>query len=366
MEGWRSCVIMDLLGACWMIRSLEQPIASISFDSDDNLVAGGWDGQIRKWNLDGDLLWTQVLPDRICDIVFCNDQIIVTSGLHIVNLDSITGEINWQKPLEGSADSLIVENDQIFVTSSVYDIEHNDFLESAIWNFSRSGTQNWVTRIDERPWVLLAHEEKIVAGLGRPISGWAEVLVDGEIVNHQLDTDSPVMCGTLSHDGVIFGHADGTVSSEKGVKNKFAESVENLDSKDGLYVASLEGGGLVAIGESGVQVWDQPGEPISAQSIGFTLSKIKTHWTTRWDEFSGLLEVRDANTGELIAQATAPQSSIISANESRVAVGDVNGKIHVWEKEMFDRRLTSKGAEESKSSQQRSALKDKLRALRNR
>ena len=118
---------MDLLSACWMIRSLDQAVSSISLDSDNNLIAGGWDGQIKKWDSDGDLQWVQNLPDRISEIVFHNKKIIVASGLHIVCLNSDSGAVEWQKPLEGSADSLLVKNEQIYATSSVYDIEHNDY-----------------------------------------------------------------------------------------------------------------------------------------------------------------------------------------------------------------------------------------------
>ena len=366
MEGCPSWVIMDLLGACWMIRSLEQSIASVALDKDNNLIAGGWDGQIRKWNIEGDLIWTQLLPDRISEIVFFKDRIIVTSGLHIVNLESKSGEVKWQKPLEGSADSLVVVNDQIYATSSVYDIEHNDFLESAIWNFSASGNQEWVIKIDERPWSLLVHNGKIMAGLGRPKSGWAEILPKGKIVNHSLDTKSPIMCGVISNKGALFGHADGSISTKDEISNKFSQSVESLDSKVGINIASLEGGTLVRLGDSRDEKWSEYGDAISNQVIGFKISKINTHWATRWSGTSGCIEVRNTESGELIADASVPQSRAIFANNTRVVVGSEDGKIHVWEQEMFERRLKSNFSDNSDESTQKSILKDKLRALRNR
>ena len=229
-----------------MIRSLEQSVASVSFDEQNNLVAGGWDGQIRKWNSDGDLLWSENLPDRITEIIFHNDQIILTSGLHIVNLNGETGQINWQHPLEGSADSAIVEGDEIYVTSSVYDIEHNDFLESAIWKYTLEGEQKWVTKMNERPWFIMSHHSKVLVGLGRPMSGWGEVLSEGEIINHQLETSSPIMCGTMTSGEVLLGHADGTVSNLKSGENKFEQSIESLQATNKIRIASLEGGELVA------------------------------------------------------------------------------------------------------------------------
>ena len=357
---------MDLLGACWMIRSLEQSVASVSFDQHNNLIAGGWDGQIRKWNSDGDLLWSEDLPDRISEIVFHDDQIIITSGLHIVNLNADTGEINWQHPLEGSADSVVVENDEIYVTSSVYDIEHNDFLESAIWKFSVKGEQKWVLRMDERPWFILSHEAKVIVGLGRPISGWGEIQPEGEIINHQLETSSPIMCGTKSPEGVIFGHADGTISNSKTTQNKFTESIETLTTFENICIASLEGGNLVATDKLNQDIWGFKGDSISVQAIGFQSSEVRTHWSVRWSGIKGVLEVRNITDGDLVAEAEISQTRTISSNDSRVVIGSDDGKIHVWEKDMFNRRIQSKSEKGSESSSQRDVLKEKLRALRNR
>ena len=366
MTGSQTWPNMDLLGACWMIRSLEQPVASVSFDEQNNLVAGGWDGQIRKWNSDGDLLWSENLPDRITEIIFHKDQIILTSGLHIVNLNAETGQINWQHPLEGSADSAIVEGDEIYVTSSVYDIEHNDFLESAIWKYSLEGEQKWVTKINERPWFIMSHQSKVLVGLGRPMSGWGEILSDGEIINHQLETSSPIMCGTMTSGEVLLGHADGTVSNLKSGENKFEQSIESLQATNKIRIASLEGGELVATDKANKTLWTETGSPISTQVIGFKSSKTTTHWSTRWSGIEGNLEVRDLANGNLIANSPMPQTRTIFSNDSRVVIGSEDGKIHVWEKEMFSRRTQSSSSKQSESSSQRDALKEKLRSLRNR
>ena len=365
MTGSQTWPNMDLLGACWMIRSLEQPVASVSFDEQNNLVAGGWDGQIRKWNSDGDLLWSENLPDRITEIIFHQDQIILTSGLHIVNLNAETGQINWQHPLEGSADSAIVEGDEIYVTSSVYDIEHNDFLESAIWKYSLEGEQKWVTKINERPWVIMSYQSKVLVGLGRPMSGWGEVLSDGEIINHQLETSSPIMCGTMTSGEVLLGHADGTVSNLKSSENKFEQSIESLQATNKIRIVSLEGGELVATDKENKTLWTETGSPISTQVIGFKSSKKTTHWSTRWSGIEGNLEVRDLANGNLIANSPMPQTRTTFSNDSRVVIGSEDGKIHVWEKEMFSRRTQSSSSKQSESSSQRDALKEKLRSLRN-
>lgn len=356
---------MDLLGACWMVRSLEQPVSSVSFDEFNNLVAGGWDGQIRKWNSDGDLLWSENLPDRISEIIFHDNQIIVTAGLHVIAIDTENGRVNWQHPLEGSADSAIVENEEIYVTSSVYDIEHNDFLESAIWKYSLEGEQMWVIRMDERPWFILSHNSDVIVGLGRPMSGWGEVLPKGELINHQLETTSPIMCGAKSSKEVLFGHADGTISSTTVTKNKFVESVEILLATENFITASLEGGKLISTNKSNQEIWRASGTPISSQAIGFMLGENRTHWTTRWSGTQGSLEVRNLDDGNLIAQSEISQTRSIFTNDSRVVIGSEDGKIHVWEKEMFDRRIQSTDEEITESTSKRDALKERLRALRN-
>ena len=355
---------MDLLSACWMIRSLDQAVSTISFDPDENLIAGGWDGQIKKWNPEGDTIWVQDLPDRISEIVFYQGKIIVASGLHIACLDSDSGDVLWQKPLEGSADSLLVKNKQIYATSSVYDIEHNDFLESAIWSFDLSGKQDWVTKINERPWFILSDDNDVIVGLGRPKSGWAQILSDGKIVNHQLYTDSPVMCGVKTPTGILFGHSDGTITSKKDTHNKFSNSIESISALEDTVVACLEDGQLIAYDSKTGQKWLERGFPISCQTVGFTISNFCTHWTTRWSGIEGTLQVRNLSDGAIIAQSPIDQTRCMKSNGSRVALGLEIGKIYVWQNEMFERRLNANGEDDSQESSERNALKERLRALR--
>ena len=365
MTNNHSCYNMDLLSACWMVRSLDQAVSAISFDLDSNLVAGGWDGQIKKWDCEGDVIWTQNLPDRISEIIFYQDKVIVASGLHIVCLDSNSGEVEWQNPLEGSADSLLVKSEQIYATSSVYDIEHNDFLESAIWAFDLLGEQNWVTKMNERPWFILSYDEEVIVGLGRPISGWAQISSDGKITNHSLKTDSPVMCGVKASNGILFGHADGTITSLQEIHNKFSNSVESISATDEIVVACLEGGDLVAYKDQNNQIWAEQGSPISCQSIGFSIPNSVTHWSTRWSGVEGSLQVRNLSDGTIIAQSQISQTRCMASNESRVAIGAEDGNIHVWQNEMFARRLDSGEDKEGQQSSEKKALKDRLRALRN-
>ena len=104
-----------------MIRDLGQPVSALDLE-EDSVIAGGWDGALRKWNGDGDLIWKAQCSDRIESILRIEDLVVVTSGLHISCVKS--GEIIWSEALEGSADLLAFYDGEIIATSSVYDIEH--------------------------------------------------------------------------------------------------------------------------------------------------------------------------------------------------------------------------------------------------
>ena len=65
-----------------MIRDLGQPVSAIDVE-EESIIAGGWDGSLKKWNGDGDLLWAAQCDDRIEAILRIDDYVIVTSGLHI-------------------------------------------------------------------------------------------------------------------------------------------------------------------------------------------------------------------------------------------------------------------------------------------
>ena len=96
---------MDLVQAAWMIRDLGQPVSAIDIE-DNSVIAGGWDGLLKEWNGDGDLIWSAQCQDRIEAILRVDDKVIVTSGLHISCI--IHGEIIWSNALEGSADMSII------------------------------------------------------------------------------------------------------------------------------------------------------------------------------------------------------------------------------------------------------------------
>ena len=117
-----------------MIRDLGQPVSALDLQ-EDSVIAGGWNGALRKWNGDGDLIWKAQCSDRIESILRIEDLVVVTSGLHISCVKS--GEIIWSEALEGSADLL-----------AFYDGEIVPHLASMISNMAilwkvRSGNFLW-------------------------------------------------------------------------------------------------------------------------------------------------------------------------------------------------------------------------------
>ena len=339
---------MDLIQAAWMIRDLGQPVSSLDIE-EDSIIAGGWNGALKMWNGDGDILWSTQCEDRIEAILRIDEIVVVTSGLHIACVKA--GEILWSNPLEGSADLLAYHDGNIVATSSVYDIEHGDFMESAIWRFSLDGELIEVTRMDERPWFLHSGQDLILA-LGRPKCG---LLVNGE--HRDLPSMSPVMCGLSGRKNILLGHADGTVSSSKGEKiSKEPFSIESLTCVEKGFVAALENGQLVARTPESIEMWTASGPQITAQIAGFD----DLHWCGRWNSMRGQIEVRD-EIGTLVVSAETSRPRVSDSSENRIGFGFEDGQILIWERELFQRRSKQESLEENSRN---SALAAKLRSLR--
>ena len=94
---------MDLRDLAWMVRHLDEPVSSVHLLPDGGLIAGGWNGCVKRWDEQGELLWTASTPDRVMAVTPWGDALALTAGLHVVVLDLATGEERWSRPLEGSA-----------------------------------------------------------------------------------------------------------------------------------------------------------------------------------------------------------------------------------------------------------------------
>ena len=49
---------MDLRDLAWMVRHLDEPVSSVHVLPDAGLIAGGWDGCVKRWDERGELLWS--------------------------------------------------------------------------------------------------------------------------------------------------------------------------------------------------------------------------------------------------------------------------------------------------------------------
>ena len=341
--------IMDLVQAAWMIRDLGQPVSALHIGEDASLIAGGWDGVLKKWDAEGTLLWDAQCEDRIESILVIGDLVVVTAGLHITCVRD--GEIQWSHALEGSADMITSFNGQIIATSSVYDIEHGDFMESGVWNFALDGELIEVNRMDEKPWFIHSGSD-LVIGLGRPKCG---VLIGDKY--QDLATESPVTCGVSGREKILFGHADGTISSIDGTEvSKEESSIESLLCTEKGFVSALETGLLVARSSDSNELWTGPGSQITTQTVGFN----NLHWCGRWQITTGLVEVRDSN-GKVLTSASTSRPRVSNSSERRVGIGFDDGQVLVWEKELFERRSNEKP---TATDGRKSALAAKLRSLR--
>lgn len=356
---------MDLFASAWMTRSLGESVSAVYLEQEGGIFAGGWDGNLKHWDAEGELVWTATLPDRITVLAIHGGSVFATAGLHVVCLEATTGVQRWSHALEGSADSLYVFEERLYAISSVYDIEHNDFLESAVWNFSFDGTMNWIQRMDERPWTIQEFKGKLFFGLGRPKCGFSAIDAYGIITHNEVKTDSPITCGTSAKKSMLFGHANGVVSNHKGaIQSTEESSVELLVTTPLGYIAALENGTLIHR-KGAEEVWSCNGDIITVQQCGFSFVDVPTHWAGRWSGSEGRVEVRNSETGELLISNQSSRCESIASNSDRIVVGFENGDICLWERSMFERRMKN-GNKSEKKDERKSALQDKLRALRDR
>ena len=57
---------MDLNSCTWMVRELGEAVSCTLLLEDNSLLVGGWDGRIKYWSDEGDIIWEAQTPNRIC------------------------------------------------------------------------------------------------------------------------------------------------------------------------------------------------------------------------------------------------------------------------------------------------------------
>ncbi len=357
---------MDLKGAAWMVRSLGESVSMVEVMPNGDVFAGGWDGRLVRWDEQGTVRWSIETGNRISAIAINDEAIVVTSGLHLVALDPETGSQRWSVALEGSADDVRWWNDGILAVSSVYDIEHNDFLESALWRFDSSGECIWVERMDERPWVVLERDPDLYAGLGRPRCGWLKIGKTPPFEHVLPPTSFPVMSGTSGRKHMLFGQTDGSVvSHETKVVSTESGAVEHLNILPVGFAASTDAGHLTIRNDAGELQWDSKGDPIVAQHEGLVVDGKRLVWVARATGDAGKLSVHDALDGSVITSASLSRIRSIASTPTRTVVGCEDGEVLVWDSELLSRRLTQGStSEDGPVDERKAALQAKLLALR--
>ena len=352
---------MDLSKMTWLVRDFEQSISTCKITNDSFLI-GGWDGKLVRYSHDGRIEWQTAWDDRISDIEVTDSKIFATSGLHITCTCYLTGEKIWSKALEGSSDALVALHDKVHVVSSVYDIEHFDFLESALWTFSLDGEKLNVDRVDERPWSIIRNEDDVLLGMGRPKCGIARI--NNEMKIELLhSTESPITCGLSGRKNSLFGLANGSIVNDKNheIYSHEGNSVEKLICVPEGFVASFESGLMVCCNADGGLLWGDSSSKIYTHSDG-AHCKDNHHFTGFNDGQSDKISCRISDTGKEVASMQSSRLTCSDGDEKWVVFCTEDGKFYVWESELLERRLTQKvNQDTSESDLRKQALRDKLR-----
>jgi outer membrane protein assembly factor BamB len=352
---------MDLRDLAWMVRHLDEPVSSVHLFPDGGLIAGGWNGCVKRWDEQGELLWTASTPDRVMAVTPWGDALALTAGLHVVVLNLDTGEERWSRPLEGSADLQCVVGEHLLTTSSVYDIEHFDFLESALWLHDASGEEVHVHRLDERPWDVIEHDGELLFGLGRPRGGLL-VTKDGRTFEHRAINDAAVLAMAHDAEGPLVLSSVGDLLRLSGEGMDGMAQADAMHTGAGRLFLSDEAGNFACI-EEGV-LWAVPGAPITAAGVlagqnGFVA-------VARWSGTQGHLHMLEAD-GEVLATFDVKRVEDMDAHGQRLAVGMDDGNVVVLDAAMLRRRFGQNTPPESgddDAAAHRAAMLAKLRALR--
>ena len=180
-----------------------------------------------------------------------------------------------------------------------YDIEHNDFIESAIWSISFDGDVLATHRMDERPWTLYPYNDGAIAGLGRPLNGYLVLDANGDILEQNKDWGSPTICATRG-ENPVFGLADGSIRSMDGtLVGSMQSAISNVIKHADGYAVADDKGNIEFI--DGDDQWKANGNEVVALSSGFDIDEEGSCWVARWNGSQGEVIVHSIKDGQHIA-----------------------------------------------------------------
>ena len=353
---------MDLSEMTWLVRDFGEAVSSCKI-TDSSFIIGGWNGKLAQYSHDGDLLWETRWEDRISDIAAKGKTVFATSGLHITATNQKSGKKEWSSALEGSSDALVATEDFVHVVSSVYDIEHYDFLESAVWTFSHSGEEIQVHRVDERPWSIISTKDEILLGMGRPKCGIAKLSQSHEIeIIH--DTDSPITCGLNGRAQSLFGMANGNVINQNGevLMSSQGDSVEAVICTPEGFVASYESGKISSASSSGDHLWEKKLQKITAICDGAHGNENHV-FVGSTEGLGGEIYCLSSENGGELAKMSSGKPICGDGGDRWVLIGCEDGRFYAWEAGLLTRRIANNNQQDTDQSdiKRKQSLRDKLR-----
>ena len=143
-----------------------------------------------------------------------------------------------------------------------------------------------------------------------------------------------------------------------------AGAVEHLTCMVKGYVATTDAGRAVGRTETGEQCWSSDGAPVSAQTEAMEHEGASLLWLARDEGTGSSVRVWATNRGGMMADGSFSKVRSMHGTHERIVIGCEDGSLHVWEREMLHRRLSSGAPPAEEVDERTSALQAKLRALR--
>lgn len=321
---------------------------------DDLLFAGSHDGLLVSWNASSGVEhWRVSINGPISDISVDSDSVYVAASdsLHAIELEN--GSLLWSKKLEGASDYVLAADGIVWVTSSVYELEVADFIESTIWRFDKLGNEleRWV--IAERSWHISSDGSGgIVLGLGRPRCGYLRVRPNAPVEHNSLPTNSPVTCGCGENRELVFGHADGSLSSLNESLLEIGSLVTSIASNQNGWISGHDDGSIAM--KNGLEYL--PGSVDAVEIVE------NNGWASSFDGVNVWIVIIGNVSNKISHDSRLRQ---MDSSFNRIVLGDDQGRVYFVESEVMQRRINLH-LEEPDEYPEKSDFRARLRMLRNR